>query len=58
MSKLVDGLIPKGTVCPFKEECNLYPCEHHGTEHKVDYSCALARGFDIIHESKKRKENG
>ncbi len=50
MSKLVDGLIPKNTVCPFREQCKPNPgfCHHKSEEHNVDFSCALARGYDII----------
>ena len=55
MSKLTDGLIPKHTACPFREECNMPGCRQLGIEHKVDFSCALARAFDMIHESKERK---
>lgn len=53
MSKLVDGLIPKHTMCPFVKECNQdgkdeCPTIHKGLEHKVDFSCAIARGFNMM----------
>jgi len=46
MNELVNGLILKGTECPYREECNM-GCDHKGTEHKVDFSCGLARAFEI-----------
>ena len=57
MSKLVDGLIPKHTECPFKEECGMPSCIHEGVNHNVDFSCALARAWDIVDEAKERKAN-
>ena len=47
--KLVNGLIPIGTVCPFKNKCELNStCRHLGIKHNVPYSCAIARGFDLV----------
>lgn len=48
-SKLKNGLIPAGTECPFKDECNSSLCKHQGVWHTVNFSCAFARGFDLIH---------
>ena len=48
-SKLKNGLIPAGTECPFKDECNDSLCKHQGVWHTVNFSCAFARGFDLIH---------
>jgi hypothetical protein len=51
MSKLVEGLIPKNTVCPFvvkcSNGCNECPLDHKGLKHGVDYSCAIARAYDL-----------
>lgn len=49
-SFLEHGLIPRNTVCPFAEKCGVKlmgKCGHKGTEHPVDFSCGLARLFDI-----------
>lgn len=51
-SKLVDGWIPAYTECPFKKECiwaksNIDNCIHKGKNHSVDFSCGIARGFDL-----------
>lgn len=54
MSKLINGNIPAHTICPFKGECNLASnCHHQGEKHPVPFSCAAARGFDLIKISKK-----
>ena len=53
MSKLNEnGCIPANTQCPFAKDCQGSPdrkifCTHNGKNHKVEYSCALARLFDI-----------
>lgn len=55
MSKLnEDGCIPVRTVCPYKKECGDYVnfCNHKGVNHTVPYSCALARGLEIVAERK------
>ena len=59
LSRLFQGLIPAFTVCPFVKECELADdCKHLGKDHKVNYSCAVARGFDMckIHQ-RQLKEN-
>jgi hypothetical protein len=51
MTKLVDGLIPVGSACPFKDKCELGMdgvCYHTGKFHQSDFSCAIARGFDLV----------
>lgn len=54
MSKLVEGKIPANTVCPFLSECSMTSqCHHQGKNHSVPFSCAAARGFDIILGSQK-----
>lgn len=54
MSKLIDGCIPAHQECPYKDECpmgnNL--CQHKGVEHTVPFSCAIARSFEIVKDSK------
>ena len=44
------GRIPAHEVCPFKSICMIVAsgnCHHKGTESDVDFSCAIARMFDI-----------
>lgn len=51
--KLEHGLIPPETVCPYKDICHAVTaglCKHRGTEHKVPFSCGLARAFDMIEQ--------
>ena len=63
MSKLTNGRIPAGQVCPFLSRCGKGTGEcmvgHKGEEHKVAFSCALARGYDLIESSEETEnENG
>jgi len=51
MSELINGLILAHTECPYKNECEIAQanqCFHRGTEHEVNFSCAIARSFEII----------
>lgn len=46
---LQNGLIPKGTICPFRIICSIAQeggCSHKSQEHKKDFSCASARAFN------------
>jgi len=48
---LVDGLIPANTECPFTSECTFKQagvCKHLGVAHSIPFSCASARGFDLM----------
>jgi hypothetical protein len=47
-SKLVEGMIPANTECPFTDKCPMHKmsCRHLGTDHPCNYSCASARAFD------------
>ena len=50
---LLDGLIPKGKECPFKEVCRMRhsgpsQCHHLGVNHGVDFSCGAARAYSMI----------
>ncbi len=59
MSQLKDGRIPANTVCPFKDSCGIAQsnlCNHRGTDHRVAFSCATARGFDMLAKYSKKKE--
>ena len=48
LSRLFNGLIPAFTVCPFVKECELADsCGHLGKDHKINFSCGAARGFDL-----------
>ena len=49
ISKLVNGLIPKNTICPFKKNCeSIENCPGESIM-DIDFSCASARGFDVIY---------
>lgn len=44
------GRIPAHQVCPFRSICMIAAmgdCYHKGVESDVDFSCAIARMFDI-----------
>lgn len=48
-SALVGGKIPAKTSCPYKGECAFVEgCHHTGVLHPVPFSCATARGFDLV----------
>lgn len=48
--KLVDGLIPSGTVCPFLKDCNLVDehCPSEDSLKVVRYNCSAARAHDLL----------
>jgi len=49
-SWLAAGRIPAGQACPFRVVCprkSANNCGHFGEEHKVEFSCATSRGFDM-----------
>ena len=49
------GRIPEQTNCPFKKICpSIGVCHHEGREHKVEFSCATARAFDLEMNSTNR----
>ena len=47
MSKLVDGFVPAGGVCPFSGEGCIETCPCNGKPAERRFSCALARGLDL-----------
>lgn len=60
-SQLTDGRILRGTTCPYSIECGTakqHVCNGKGCPvcsektTNVDFSCALARGLDMIHRKK------
>ncbi len=58
-SKLKEGKIPAHEECPYRKKCDGSTYEessciagHIGKKHEVDFSCALARGFDISVQNK------
>lgn len=57
---LVDGKIPAGTICPFRDKCELannpVSCGHKGEQHNTDYSCGAARGFDLLSDKLQSKK--
>ena len=53
--KLEEGRIPPHTGCPFREQCSVAErgqCYHKGVDHECAYSCAIARGFDLIERNR------
>lgn len=55
-SLLVEGRIPVHTECPFESRCEIKrggECKHLTAEHVAPFSCATARGFDLIHRDSK-----
>jgi hypothetical protein len=47
-------LVPAAQDCPYKSECvsaKRGACNHKGTKQLVDFSCAFARGFNIIYRN-------
>jgi hypothetical protein len=52
-TKLENGCIPIGVPCPWKEKCAMADsCFHEGLKHTTPFSCAAARGFDLVEEMK------
>lgn len=50
-TKLVHGMIPAFTDCPYNQTCKVAKvgqCGHYGKDHPVQYSCALARLLKVI----------
>ena len=50
-SKLVNGLIPPHTTCPFAGKCadpDMGLCRHKGVYHTTTYSCGFARAYDLL----------
>jgi hypothetical protein len=50
-SPLTNGSIPARNICPYREKCPIAQaggCNHKGEKHKTAFSCAAARGFDIV----------
>lgn len=50
LSVLVDGRIPAFTDCPFRDKCpsGKTGCKQTGKDHSIAFSCAFARGFDLM----------
>ena len=66
---LVNGKIPKGTVCPYREDCqgakysvcNGHGCpfQEEGAVHDREFSCAGSRLIEMLipyEKAKKRRE--
>jgi hypothetical protein len=48
---LINGKIPKGMECPFIHHCDISKqgsCNHNGEDHSCDFSCAVARSFELM----------
>lgn len=58
ISKLVQGKIPAHTVCPFKGQCAFFASSQcnidGGGENTKDFSCAVARAYDLINRNAAR----
>lgn len=53
MSNLINGLIPKDKDCPFNNQCPFWEtCEDVRGNREQDFSCGLARGFDVSEDIK------
>lgn len=55
-SLLVNGCIPAGQDCPFREGCTFAAqkqCNHTGEKHPVAFSCATARALDMFVKPRK-----
>lgn len=56
---LVNGEVPAKTQCPFWDNCGLRTdnCPSHENQNlrPHGFSCAAARGFSLIKQSKKRE---
>jgi hypothetical protein len=53
---LVHRKIPANTACPFADECKYKAegtCNHRGKAHECEFSCALARLFDLVKNDSK-----
>ena len=54
-NKLINGKIPVGVECPYKEKCAedlMGNCAHRGKEHTVAFSCGYARLFAIMEKNR------
>jgi hypothetical protein len=58
-SKLIKGLIPAHTECPFKRQCgavHVKICHHMGKDHPREFSCGRARLIDKLISSGEFKD--
>ena len=52
VSNRTNGKIPAFTECPFKYRCDWAKkgvCHHKGEKHNTEYSCGVARAYDLLH---------
>ena len=57
-SKLVDGRIPAYQECPFRKDCRIAQdseCHRMGKFVAHEYSCGLARAFDLIQRYERKQ---
>lgn len=53
-----DRLVPAGKACVYALECisaKTGACNHRGVDQKENFSCAFARGFNIIYRNEFNK---
>ncbi len=58
--KLINGRIPAKEECPYKSRCPIEKagaCKHQGVNHPVAFSCAMARGYELIDRMDECKGN-
>lgn len=49
-TQLVNGRIPAHTAWPYAQRCEINQggsCHHQGTEHDTEFSCAVARAYEL-----------
>lgn len=53
MSHLTNGNVPAGENCPWKSQCEISLGRHcdQSVENNIEFSCAVARGYDIVKHS-------
>lgn len=51
-TKLKDGMVSKGHKCPYHTRCEVASIYQCNKPKKRDFSCAIARGFEIIDQRK------
>jgi hypothetical protein len=57
-SKLLDGRIPAYQECPFRKDCRIAQdneCHHMGKFSANEFSCGLARAFDLIQRYERKQ---
>jgi hypothetical protein len=56
-SKLIYGYVKENEPCPYSLECGDNHCPRFNQARSNQFSCGLARAYDIIHRSNLKKKN-